>query len=792
MIVTLKWLSDFVDLSGLSVKDIENKFISIGFEVEEVKEQSLGMERVKVGRIVKIAKHPNADKLQICTLSLGNETVQIITAATNVFEGALVPAALDGADLPNGLKIKTSNMRGEESQGMLCSGEELCIDDSVYPNALVDGIMILDESAREGQPIAEFLGLDDVIFDIKVLANRPDCQSVFGLAKELAAALGREVKEPKFFTPNIEADCPIEIDVQSPNCPLYLGCVVDNIELKPSPKFIQERLKSVGVTPKNNIVDFTNYVLLEIGQPLHAFDYDKVAGKKIVVRQATEDEEILGLDDNSYKLTPEILVIADGEKPIGLAGIKGGKEFSISENTRKVIIESAIFDRVTIRRGSRNLGLRTDASSRYERGVEPIFAKFGMARILSLIEEFKAGTIVSNIIKVGNTTEQERVVKLPIAEIEKTLGIAIPTEEVVEILSKLDIKSTLEDETIICTIPLIRADIERPADLIEEIIRFYGFGRITPTYCANTQSIRGGMNDLLRLERNCVEYMMSSGAHQVRTYSFRSPLDFDKLLVREDSALRDCVKIQNPLSLEYSVMRTSMIASLCDVVALNLNRKNKDIQIFEIGKIFINNRSNKDNLPEERKVLAFLTAKKTDFLEVKSITEMLASKLGVNFSYQPANIEFMHPNICADIVIGNKKLGFIGKVHPRVLKNFDISTDCYYFEIDLESLPPKKVKKVKPLPKFPSAHRDLAVVVDENVSVGVMIECIKKAAGTVLEDVELFDIYQGEQVETGKKSVAFNLCFRKLDSTLTQDEVNDAFNKILGKLEATCQAKLRA
>ncbi len=793
MIITLKWLNDFVDIKDLSVQEIADNFINIGFEVEEIIDKAKGMERVKVGKITKITKHPNADKLQVCTIDLGNnETVQILTAATNVFEGALVPAALDGADLPNGVKIKTTNMRGLESQGMLCSGEELCIDNSVYPNALVDGIMILDESAIPGQQIAEFLGLDDVVFDIKVLANRPDCQSVYGLAKELSVSLKRPFKEFKSNIKNTQVDKPLKIEVETKNCPIYLGCIVKNLKIGPSPKYIQNRLKAVGINPKNNIVDFTNYVLFEMGQPLHAFDYDKISGNKIIVRQAKEGEKLIGFHDVDFSLDDSIMVIANADKPIGVAGIMGGKDFSITESTQNVVIESAVFDRVYIRRSARKLGIRTDASARYERGIEPISAINGMNRILSLISQFEIGEISQDIIKIGNFDLNKRKVILPFDEIEKTLGILIPLENVIEILNSLDIETNIKGQDIECIIPLIRSDIERPVDLIEEIIRFYGFNKIDYKYCENTASIAGGMDELLKVEHYTTNIMLATGAHQVRTYGFRSPNEFDKLLLPKDDVLRDCVKIANPLSLDYSVMRTSMISSLLSVMSLNISRKNKDVQIFEIGKIFTNQKDEKDNLPIENKILAFLTSKKTDFFEVKSITEMLGSKFGVTFIYKPFIVPFMHPNICAEILIGNKQVGFIGKVHPQVTKNFEINPDCYYFEINLNKLPPKKDKKVKPLPKYPSAERDLAVVVDENTQIGGIIDAINKAGGDLLESVEIFDIYQGEQVAKGYKSVAFNLIFRKAERTLTQEEINEAFNKILARLENLFNAKLRA
>ena len=793
MIVSYKWLADFVNLENVTPQEVADKFINIGFEVEDMKDLSKGMERVKVGRIVKLTRHPNADKLQICTIDLGGgDTVQILTAATNVFEGALVPAALDGADLPNGVKIKTTNMRGEESQGMLCSGEELCIDNSVYPNALVDGIMILDESAKPGQQIAEFLGLDDVVYDLKVLANRPDCQSVVGLAKELSVALDRKFIAPKTEFKQEKIDLPIKIEVETENCPLYLGCIVKNVKLAPSPLWMQRRLKLSGITPHNNIVDITNLVLLEMGQPLHAFDYDKIANHKIIVRAAYENEELTCLDDQDYILSSDITVIADTDKALGLAGIKGGKEYSISNDTQNILIESAIFDRVNIRRSSRKLGLRTDASARYERGIQPISTLNGLNRALTLISSLNCGTISSDIVQVGELKDEKRKVSLPLSDIKRTLGIEIPTENIMYILNRLDIETTLIGDTIDCYVPSIRADIERSADLIEEVIRFYGFNHITPTHCEQTSSIAGGMNTMLQLQRNCVSYMLATGAHQVRTYGFCAPTTLDKLLIQENSELRNYVRITNPLSFDYSTMRTQMVSSLLEVIKLNENRKNKGTQIFEIGKIFKDIRDNKDNIPCEYNVLSYMTAQNVDFFNVKSITEMLASKFGINFTYKPSKIEYMHPNICADICLGNKKIGCIGKIHPRVLKNFDIKHDCYYFEINLNDLPAKKTKKAKPLPKFPSSHRDLALVVDENVLVGGMIETIKKTVGDMLENIELFDIYQGEQVPNGYKSVAFNLTFRKQDATLTQEEVNEAINKILVRLESTYQAKIRA
>ena len=791
MIVTLKWLSEYVDLENVSLNDIVNKFIQIGYEVEEIKELSKGMERVVIGKIIKLQKHPNADKLQICTISLGGgQQVQILTAATNVFEGAMVPCALDGADLPNGVKIKTTNMRGEESQGMLCSGQELCIDDSVYRTASVDGIMILDNTAREGQKIAEFLGLDDVVLDLKVLPNRPDCQSVVGLAKELAIGLGIRFRAPSFEYKS-KSDSNINVELQTKNCPTYLTATIKDVILQESPSFIKQRLKAVGINPKNNLVDLTNYVLYEIGQPLHAFDYDKLTSNKIIVRTAKDKETILGLDNKEHELSPQITVIADSNSAIGIAGIMGGKDFSVSDGTKNIVLESAIFDRVNIRRGSRSLGLRTDASARYERGIEQITALYGMNRYLSLVEKLGIGKICKPKL-YGSINENKKVIDFDINKVKQTLGVEIPTDKIIEILNSLDIETKIVGSVIKCKIPLIRGDLELQADLMEEIIRFYGFDKITPTHCEKTASIAGGLSESILLEDLLTNTIMSTGANQVRTFTFRSPKDMDKLLLANDDSLRNCVNISNPLSLDYSTMRTQMLSSLLDVISVNESRKITNINIFEIGKVFFNTQENGDVLPTENKIFAYASTLKTDFFETKAILEGISNRLGVTFKYLPTKKNFMHPNICADVVMGNRVVGFIGKVHPQVTKNFDIKQDCYYFELNLNMLPAKKTKKAKPTVKYPASYRDLAIVINKDVLVGGVIESIKKAGGNILEDAQLFDIYEGDQIDKTQKSVAFNLVFRKQDGTLTQEEVNDAFDKILEKVEKDFGAKIRA
>ena len=786
MIVSLNWLKDFVDLSGLSVKEIADKFIDIGFEVEELKDLGRGLENVKVGKIERLTRHPNAERLQICTIDIGEKKVQILTAATNVFKGAMVPASLDGAHLPNGAIIKTTMMRGEVSQGMLCGGAELGITKAVYPTAEVDGIMILDENAKVGQDIAEFLGLNDVIFDLKVLPNRPDCQSVMQLAKELATGLKREFTLPKLKEFSVKKGTPLNIIVETENCPLYLGCLIKDVKVMPSPEKIQKRLHSIGLNPKNNWIDFTNYVLWEIGQPLHAFDYDKICGQ-IIVRQAKKDEKLEGLDNKNYTLGENIIAITDGVNPVGIAGIMGGKDFSISPQTKNVVIESAVFNRESIRKGARALGLRTDASARFERGVESISALYGMERLLSLVEEFGLGKI-DTMIRVGEINDEFRQIEFDYSRIKQVLGMEIPKDNVTDILNRLEIKPNIENNKITCLIPPIRADIERDVDIIEEIVRFYGFNKIVLSHCEKTQSTIGGVNSEQQKVNLVKNAMVSAGAHEIRTYTMRSPSELDKLLIDETSNLRNFVKIANPLSLDYSILRTQMMGSLLESVKFNLNRQNKDLELFEVGKVFFSSQG--QIMPTEGTYLSYITTTK-DFFDVKAIVEMIAEQLGIAIIYKQESESRMHPNICATLTWANKVIGFVGKIHPQVLKNFDINCDCYYYELKLDNIPTKKIKKVKPLSKVPALNRDLAVLVDESTPVGGICDAIKKAGGETLESVELFDVYTGSQVAKGKKNVAFNLVFRKHDSTLTQDEANEIWQRIVSQLKTQFNAELR-
>ena len=793
MIITYKWLSDFVDILDLSPYEVADKFTMIGYEVDEVKVLSKGMERVVVGQITKLSKHPNAERLQICTIDIAEKKpIQIITAATNVFEGALVPVALDGANLPNGTKIKSTDMRGELSQGMLCSGEELCITNDIYPGAETHGVTIMDpKDCVAGDNIAKVLGLDDVVYDISVLSNRPDCQSVKGLAKELAAVLDRPLKDINFKYRATSLMSPLSLEIETDNCTFYLACVVRDVVLGPSPQWLQQRLRLVGLRPINNIIDITNYVLWELGQPMHAFDYNKIANETICVRMAKNGEKIEALNGETYTLNDQMMVIADAKKPIGIAGIMGGKTFSISDNTTDVVFESAVFNRANIRKTSRALGLRSDASARYERGVEPVSAVAGLDRALALIQELKIGKINNQIISNTAFQSKGKSISFPLAFVSKLLGVTIPEVDIVRILGNLGIVTTIKSGKVTCLIPTIRTDITGPADIVEEIIRLYGYDNIPASTLEHTAVTRGALSPSTVLSRNIIATMLTTGAHQAINYSFTSPAEFDKLLLPSDSPMRQVMQIANPLSLDYSVMRTSLLGGLLGSTATNFAKKNRDFALFEIGRVFVAP-DNHTDLPTELDHLAYITTQTdADFFSTKSILERIALSYNITFNYRQSSLPYLHPNICADVLFGNKTIGHIGKVHPKVLQNYDISADAYYFEIDLGMIPAKKVKKIKQLSKFPSATRDLAVLADLSIPVGDMVNTISRSGGQLLQNVDVFDVYSGAEIPEGQKNVAFKLTFQKMDATLLADEINTAFDKILNDLTTKFNVKLR-
>ena len=790
MIVTLNWLKSFVDIK-ITPEELSNKLALSGFEVESITDLSIGLKNVVVGHIEQITKHPNADKLVVCKINIGTENLQIVTAATNVREGQLVPVALAGANLCNGLQIKDSVIRGEESQGMLCGGDELGLAEADYRGAGTEGILILvPNSAEPGQTIASALGKDDCVLDVSVLSNRPDCQSVIGLAKEIAAITGEKFNMPKLSYKTTSIDAPLKVEIaDKKNCSCYIGRVVRDIKIGESPKWMQERLKLVGLRPLNNIVDITNYVLWEIGQPMHVFDYNKISGAKIVVR-AGAGERIKALDGKEYKLDEATLVIADKDKPIGIAGVMGGLADSVMDKTTDIVFESAAFDKASIRKTGRRLGLRSDALARYEKGVEPALCTLGMNRALSLISELGIGIIASASAEAGLVEVKDRELKFPYKLINARLGLAIPEQAAIKILSALGIKTTIAGGIMQCVVPALRADLNNADDICEEIIRLYGYEKLSETLLENSRITVGGYDKETATKNKVRELMKATGAYEVLTLPLVSPGVVAKLLMNKEDAKKPVV-ISNPLGQDYSQMRTQMAHSLLSIIETNLSRRNSDFAIFEVARIYEAN-ANKLELPLELSTLCYATCKSSEnFGSIKQVLELVAQKLNVPFSYKPTKAEYLHPNISADVFVGNIRVGHVGLVHPIVLKNYNIATQVYLFELYLDIIPEGKQRKLKPLPKYPSSARDLAVVVDESIAVGEMLLLIRSKAGADLESVELFDIYTGGQVGNGKKSVAFSLVFRNAESTLIDAKVNAYMEVVLGALEAKFAAKIR-
>ena len=772
MKLSINWLKDFVDIN-ISAEELANKLTNSGFEVEEVIRNDKGMEKVFVGKIEKITKHPNAEKLSVCELNMGDKHLQILTAATNVFEGAYVPVATDGADLPCGVLIKTTNMRGLESQGMLCSGHELSIDDSVYEGAEVDGIMILKDDVKAGEHIAKVLGLDDVVLDVTVLGNRPDCNSVLGLAREISTMLNLPLKQPAFDFDN-KNNASFDVEINTKDCLRYMGAVIKNVRLAPSPKWMQDRLRAVGINPKNNIVDITNYVLMEIGQPMHAFDLDKV--DRIVVRQASK-ESIKALNSVTYDLNESNMVICDSKKPIAIAGVMGGEDASVNDDTQNVLFESASFARASIRYTSKGLGLRSDSSARYERGVEPTLNEMGLNRALSLVKILACGDVLC-IVDKQNCDMSERTLDVNYNEINNLLGVNISIDKMKNILNSLNIKTTITGDMLSCEIPSFRTDLTCLADIAEEIIRICGLDEIKVKNKTEVSTINSGYNKLVDIKH----LLVNSGLYEVKTFS----LNDGKSNVRLMNDCENPIQISNPLNDNIKALRTNLIDSILEVVSFNLNRGNKDLKLFEIGRKY----SNRNN---EITTLCVALSGKTDFFELKKILIRVSNLLNFEFDLS-TDISFPYNKYASGkVIINGESLGLIGEIHPLVLRNYDISEKVYVLELELNKIFNLKENEFtyKPISKFPSIIRDLNFVVPYELSYKTLYDEICHSAGKFCTEVDLVDIYEGEQVEQGFRSMSFRVKFEKQDATLLETEVEQAVARLLRSLEYKLKVLLR-
>lgn len=788
MKISLNALKYYVDIC-VPVEELCDRMVMAGFEVESIESEGENIKNVVAARIVKLEPHTDSDHLQICQMDIGaDELVQIVTGAQNIKEGDLVPAALDNSDLPNGMHIKAGKLRGVESNGMLCSGEELCLTEADYEGAGVHGILILRDEWAPGTDMREVLGLDDYIIDFKITANRPDCNCFMGVAKEASVVLGSAYHPPVPSYNTVGENVTDYIDVEVKNydlCPRYVGRVVKNLRIKPSPVWMQKALIASGMRPINNIVDITNFVMLETGQPMHAFNYDELQGKKIIVRNANEGEKITTLDGKDYNLTTDMLVIADGEKPSCLAGIMGGKESEIEDDTKNLFLECAKFRRDSVRKTGRALGIRTESSGRFEKGVDIVNVGFAMDRALQLISDLDAGDIIEGVLDRNLGLPEDKILTVTSKSIIELLGVQIPEEKMVEILNSLCLPTTVNDGVLTVKVPSIRDDIEGRADLAEEVMRIYGYDHIVGT--AMRGDVMRGKKLPARVKSDKMKSLLCGmGCYEIATYSFIASSALDTLNLPADDARRNAIKLINPLGDEYSTMRTQLVTSMLTVMATNINRKNEAGRFFEESKRFIAKSLPVTEQPDELPTLCIgVYGKDEDFFTLKGIVEELMALFGAHTQYKRSNEAYLHPGRQAEVLANNVSAAVLGEVHPIVAKNYDIDTKVYIAEIKLDVLYAINKRKTtyKPLPKFPAVERDFAMLCDKNIPVGDLEKAIVSGGGRLLEKVQLFDVYEGSQIPEGKKSVAYSVWLRSSEGTLTDAQIDDISSKIISKLE---------
>lgn len=795
MKLPLSWLKDFVAVDA-SPEELSDKLLGIGFEVEEIIYTGKNINNVKVGKIIDIKKHFSADKLRICTVDMGSEITTIVTAATNVEVGDKVPVALDNSDLPSGKHIEKSELRGVMSYGMFCSGGELMIDDTVIEGAEVNGILILPEATEIGADIKDVLGLNDYVLDVSIPANRADCQSVYGLAREIAALYGKKAKRPSLTYKTYETqitDLPHAEVTDKKVCTLYTGKLVTDIKIEKSPKWMRDRLRMVGIRPINNVVDITNYVLMEVGQPLHAFDLSFI-DEKIVVRHAENGEKIVALDGKEYELTDKMLVIADKSKALAIAGVMGGEYSGINENTKTVFLEAARFAKESVRGTSRTLGLRSDSSARYEKGVDYGSVELGRERALALFNKLKAGKVTALKTEDGIPAPGTKVIRTSASKINELFGIDIKQSTMISILKSLEFGVETSGGDMICSVPIFREDIDNYTDLAEEIIRFYGYDSLTSDLLKSSHVSAGGVSVRQKNIDDIKNKLNAFGAYECCTYSFINPNQFDKLCYPDDAPQRNAIKLINPLSEEFSIMRTELVGSMLNVVYTNRSRKNGDSRLYEIAKTYLPHSLPLTELPDEHDSLCIAYYGKSEsFYTIKAAVVEIIGNYVSDYKLARSMKQYLHPGVSADIIVDGKIIGSFGKIHPTVADNYNIGEDVFVAEIDMSSFigVQQPVVQFKPLPKFPSVDRDLAVTVDKDMPVGELVDCIKSACGELCESVELFDVYSGEQIESGKKSVAFNIILRSSTGTLTDACIQETMNAAITSLDKSFGAKLR-
>ena len=797
MLVPIKWLKDYVDID-MDIKKFTDGMTMSGSMVESVEDIGQNIDKVVVGKILEITTHPDADKLLVTKVDVGSEIVQIITGATNIKENDYIPVALHGANLPNGTKIKRGKLRGLESNGMLCSPDELGLDAESLPNGadMVDGIYILNHEYPLGKDIKEVLGLDDKIIEFEITNNRPDCLSILGIAREAAATFGLKMKYPslEMSRENGNVSDYISIEIKDTDlCPRFAVRVIRNVEIKNSPSWMQERLIKAGVRPINNIVDVTNYVMLETGQPMHAYNLDMLEDKKIIVRRAEKDERIVTLDEVERNLDDSVLVIADGKKAIGIAGIMGGYNSEITEDTKTIVFECANFDSVNTRLSSKKLGLRTEASSKFEKGLDIEIVSLAMNRACHLVEMLNAGEVVGGMIDIYPIKKEKRFLMLRSDRVKWLLGVDIPTNRIKEMLRSLEFEITGEEPFKI-EIPSYRDDVTMEADLIEEIARLYGYDNI-PSKLMDTTFTQGGKDAKQKIRDVVRDNMEAQGLYEAFTYSFVSPSVFNQINLKAENPLRKAIKIINPLGEDQSIMRTTIIPNMLEVISRNYNRKIGEGWFYELSKVYLAEDLPLTDLAYERDTLTIGIYGNADFYDLKGIIENLLTCLNIDkYRVLPSNHESFHPGRTAELLINNKRIGYLGEIHPDVLDNYNIPTRVYIAELDFEEvfLQTDLTIQYKPLPKYPSIERDIAVVVAEEITAGQVEEIIRNKGGKLVSEVNLFDIYKGSQIEEGYKSMAYSIAYRSDEKTLNEDDITKIHNKILNSLANQIGATLRS
>lgn len=798
MNTSLSWIKAYVPDLDVIAQEYTDAMTLSGTKVEGYEELDADLSKIVVGQIEKIEKHPDADKLIICQVNVGAETIQIVTGAPNVHEGDKVPVVLDGgrvagghepgSRVKGGIKIKKGKLRGVESCGMMCSIEELGSNRDMYPEAPEEGIYIFPENTEVGADAVEVLGLHDVVFEYEVTSNRVDCFSVVGIAREAAATFGKEFHPPVVTPTGNDEDASDYIKVTVKNtdlCPRYCARVVKNIKIGPSPEWMQRRLASVGIRPINNLVDITNYVMEEYGQPMHAYDLDTIEDREIIVRTAAKGEKFTTLDGQERQMDESVLMICDGRKSIGIAGIMGGENSMITDDVHTMLFEAACFDGTNIRKSSKKVGLRTDASGKFEKGLDPNNAQAAIDRACQLVEEMGAGEVVGGMVDVyAEKREPVRITFQP-DEINVLLGTDISAEDMLGYFEKIGL--SYEKETNEVIIPTFRQDLLRTADLAEEVARFFGYDNI-PTTLPSGESTMGKLPFKLRVEDIAKEIAEFCGFSQGMTYSFESPKVFDKLQIPEDSELRRVVEIMNPLGEDYSIMRTLPLNGMLSSLATNYNRRNKNVRLYELANVYLPKELPLKELPEERMQFTLGMYGDGDFYSMKGVVEEFLEKAGLHEkeSYDPAgNRPYLHPGRQANILYAGNVIGYLGEVHPDVADAYDIGERAYIAVLDMPEVTKYATfdRKYTGIAKYPAVTRDISMVMPKEILAGQVEEVIEAKGGAYLESYALFDVYEGAQIKAGYKSLAYSIVFRAKDKTLEDAEVTEAMERILKTLE---------